>query len=52
MTYITSDISLAAFFLMKGMPILSAKKVGGKFEFTFDDKLNETSQTIQNLTQQ
>jgi hypothetical protein len=47
MTYITSDISLAAFLLMKGTPILSAKKVGGKFEFTFDDKLNETFQLSQ-----
>lgn len=46
-TFITSDISLAAFLFMRGMSIISAKKVTGKFEFTFDDKLNVAFQLSQ-----
>jgi len=47
MTYTTSDISLAAFLLMSGMIIISAKKAGGKFVFTFDDNSNEALQLSQ-----
>jgi hypothetical protein len=32
-----SDISMAAFFLIKGLRMLSAKKSGNKFEFVFED---------------
>ena len=35
-TYITSDLSLAAFLSMKGLEIQKAAKLsGGKFEFIF-----------------
>jgi hypothetical protein len=47
MTYVTSDISLAAFLFMSGMTIISAKKAGGKFEFTFDDNSNVALQLSQ-----
>jgi hypothetical protein len=37
-TYETSDLSLAAFLLMKGVKLIDAKKVSsGKFNFSFDD---------------
>jgi len=35
--YVTSDLSLAAFLLMKGLALVSAQKTDGKFEFIFDD---------------
>ena len=36
--YDTSDLALAAFLLMQGISLLSAKKdASGKFKFTFDD---------------
>jgi len=36
--YDTSDLALAAFLLMQGMNLLSAKRdSSGKFKFTFDD---------------
>lgn len=38
MQFTTSDIALAAYLLMKGLPIISAAKVRNKFAFTFDDK--------------
>tara|TARA_R110001583_G_scaffold22582_1_gene84575 strand:- start:224 stop:445 length:222 start_codon:yes stop_codon:yes gene_type:complete len=40
-TYITSDLSLAAFLLMKGTKLVDAKKVSsGKFNFSFEDPDN------------
>tara|TARA_R110000824_G_scaffold357024_1_gene544341 strand:- start:882 stop:1115 length:234 start_codon:yes stop_codon:yes gene_type:complete len=36
--YSTSDLSLAAFLLMKGLKLKDAKKISsGKFNFLFDD---------------
>jgi hypothetical protein len=36
--YVTSDLSLAAFLLMKGLKLKSASRgQGGKFIFSFDD---------------
>ena len=36
--YDTSDLALAAFLLMQGISLISAKKdASGKFKFTFDD---------------
>ena len=36
--YSTSDLSLAAFLLMKGLRLKDAKKISsGKFNFSFDD---------------
>ncbi len=36
--YDTSDLALAAFLLMRGVSLVSAKKdSSGKFKFTFDD---------------
>lgn len=35
-TYFTSDLSLAAFLVMKGMRILIAQKHGNRFEFLLD----------------
>ena len=36
--YDTSDLALAAFLLMQGVSLVSAKKdASGKFKFTFDD---------------
>ena len=40
MQYTTADISLAAFLLLKGMRIVSARREKGKFAFTFDDAEN------------
>lgn len=40
--FTTSDISLASFLLMKNLLLLSAVRVKGRFEFTFDNKLNDT----------
>ena len=37
-TYITSDLSLAAFLLMRGLVLIDAKKISsGKFKFSFND---------------
>ena len=39
--YITSDLSLAAFLLMRGLKLSSAEKVlSGKFKFSFNDPDN------------
>lgn len=35
--YKTSDLALAAFLVMRGLPLISATRVSGKFEFVFDD---------------
>jgi len=36
--YVTSDIALAAFLMMKGMKLISASRgVRGRFRFEFDD---------------
>ena len=41
-TYVTSDLSLAAFLSMKGLEILKAKKLsGGRFEFVLADPLDK-----------
>jgi hypothetical protein len=38
MTYKTSDLSIAAFLMMKGMKLLDAKRASnGQFMFEFDD---------------
>ena len=37
--YVTSDIAIAAFLMMKGMKLLSAtRERNGRFRFEFDDK--------------
>ena len=36
-TFITHDLSLAAYLLMKGLVLKSAQKVTGRFEFVFSD---------------
>ena len=36
-TFVTHDLSLAAYLLMKGLVLQSAKKVANKFEFIFSD---------------
>jgi len=43
-TYTTSDLSLAAFLLMKGLSLDSAKKSVGKFEFIFLDPENKADE--------
>ena len=43
--YTTSDLALAAFLVMRGLPLLSAKRIQGRFEFIFDDK-NQDGHTI------
>lgn len=41
-TYVTSDLSLAAFLSMKGLEILKAKKLsGGRFEFALADPTDQ-----------
>ena len=35
--FVTHDLSLAAYLLMKGMVLQSAQKAAGKFEFVFSD---------------
>jgi len=35
--YKTSDLSLAAFLMMKGLVLMDANKNGPRFEFIFDD---------------
>ena len=40
--YITSDIAIAAFLMMKGMKLVSAtRERNGRFRFEFDDAHNE-----------
>ena len=40
--YVTSDIALAAFLMMKGMKLLSAdRERNGRFRFEFDDTKNQ-----------
>ena len=40
--YITSDIAIAAFLMMKGMKLLSAtRERNGRFRFEFDDANNQ-----------
>lgn len=41
--FVTSDISLAAFLLLKGIKLLSAERQKGKFEFTFSNINNDIS---------
>jgi len=41
--YVTSDLSLAAFLMMKGYKLLSAGKQGNRFEFIFEDKNNSAN---------
>jgi hypothetical protein len=47
MNFATSDISLAAFLLMRGIRIISAKKEKGKFNFVFEDYENVTNELSQ-----
>lgn len=42
-----SDISVAAFFLMRGLKLLSAKKLSSKFEFVFEDP-NSLAEGLEN----
>lgn len=39
--YITNDISVAAFLMMKGLTLTKASNAGGRYEFIFDDPQNE-----------
>ncbi len=40
--YITSDIAIAAFLMMKGMKLISAtRERNGRFRFEFDDSKHE-----------
>ena len=40
--YITSDIAIAAFLMMKGMKLISASRgIKGRFRFEFDNSKNE-----------
>jgi hypothetical protein len=41
MHYTTADISLAAFLLMRGMRIISARREKGKFVFEFENGENQ-----------
>lgn len=47
MNFETSDISLAAFFLMRGIRIISAKREKGKFIFVFEDCENVANELSQ-----
>ena len=44
--YITHDISLAAYLLMKGLVLESAKKSTSRYDFTFLDPNSEGQQFI------
>lgn len=37
-TYETSDISISAYMVMKGMNLINATKIGNKFRFIFDNQ--------------
>ena len=40
--YITSDIAIAAYLMLRGLKLLSAtREVSGKFKFEFEDSKNE-----------
>jgi len=42
MTYITSDLALAGFLMMRGLKLLDASRIsGGRFNFVFDDPNSE-----------
>jgi len=42
MTYITSDIAIAAYLMMKGMTLIDARRErSGRFRFEFDDADNK-----------
>ena len=47
MNFATSDISLAAFLLMRGIRIISAKREKGKFIFVFEDYENIANELSQ-----
>lgn len=47
MNFATSDISLAAFLLMRGVRIMSAKREKGKFIFVFEDYENVANKLSQ-----
>lgn len=36
-TYETSDISISAYMVMRGISLISAAKIGNKFRFIFDN---------------
>lgn len=36
-TYETSDISISAYLVMRGLTLVTANKVGNKFKFIFED---------------
>lgn len=43
--YVTSDIAIAAFLMMKGMKLISAtRERSGRFKFEFDDANNQADQ--------
>lgn len=42
--YKTSDLALAAFLVMRGLPLLNATRTSGKFEFIFNDSDNKAIQ--------
>ncbi|MAG27577.1 hypothetical protein CMI47_18750 [Candidatus Pacearchaeota archaeon] len=39
--HITSDLALAAFLVMRGLPLIDASRNQGKFEFIFNDANSE-----------
>ncbi len=44
MTYVTSDIAIAAYLMMKGMKLIDAKRErNGRFHFEFDDPSSKGS---------
>ncbi len=46
-TYVTSDLSLAAFLKLRGLKLVNASKTpGGKFEFVFEDNGTADSLSI------
>jgi hypothetical protein len=45
-TYLTHDISIAAWLLMKGLSLLTAEKKNGKFMFTFSDPNSEARRLV------
>ena len=52
--YITSDIAIAAYLMMKGLRLLSAtREVSGKFKFEFEDLKGEArSLAVEYITSQ
>jgi hypothetical protein len=45
-TYFTSDITLAAFLVMKGVPLLESNRGGKRFEFLFDSTNFDTDSLV------